>query len=495
MSFIRQEDITDGSIALTKVTTISFTTTSVYVQGNVTSSAYQIGVSSGFAATQPLSIKELGTDNQGWAEEEDFTVYNVGYTTVIPWFGTAGGIVVPTTATTSVTTGDLVGIYGPGAWSSGPSAVSSRLNGNGMGSANAAIVTGSFLTTTDLFNGSVWALGSNNQTLSRADTAGGGSQNAAWIACGDNSSWYLQTEIFNGATWALSGNATVSRQNPGSFGSQNSGLAAGGLYNGGTATANTSELFNGSTWAASGLLNVTRYACASFGTQNGGMIAGGGNPVPAVFQQAESFNGSSWAVSSLIAFSRSLFAGAGSQNAGIIICGQVPAGTQFTTTELFNGSTWYLSSNTTLSGSSGEACGSQNSTLAVGFGAAQTLTLLHAQTLYRKLTFNNLKEAKSIGIAMNVSASTCNVKIYGYVDNVAVSSSNVAITSIAQWAASPFVVLSRFSANAATTNDPPSISVKSSIEADDYLVGQAISITQMIVYNSNIFSKDNSGNW
>ncbi len=129
-------------------------------------------------------------------------------------------------------------------------------------------------------------------------------------------------------------------------------------------------------------------------------------------------------------------------------------------------------------------------------------TELHNQTLYRKLTYNNFREAKNIGIATDVVGSTvCNVKIVGYLNNMTVTSSNTLITTDAQWHAAGqagyYAVLPRFSVNTNTTTTPGpgSILFKATVEADDYLVGQLISQTQMIVFNSNVFTKDNIGNF
>ncbi len=96
---IQQEDITSGSINITKVGSFSITTTVLYLQGNVSGTAYALGTSSSMSTSAPLQIKESGNASAtGWAEEQDFSFYNVSYTSVIPWFDVAPGIVTPTTA-------------------------------------------------------------------------------------------------------------------------------------------------------------------------------------------------------------------------------------------------------------------------------------------------------------------------------------------------------------------------------------------------------------
>ncbi len=455
MPKIRNADITDGSISFTKVGNLIITTTVQYLQsGNSAVTQYALGLSTAFTTSAPLQIKESGnTSTTGWSEEQDISIYGVSLTTVIPWFDGSPGAVVPTTGTGTITSGDLVGIYGAGSWSAGSNLTVSRKNAASAGSQNAAIVTGG---------------------LNQANQA------------------EINTELFNGSTWSASGNLILSRYTAAGAGSQNSAIVAGGANAAASAVSST-ELFNGSTWFTSGNLNFTRTEVTGTGSQSAAIVAGGLSATT----WTELFNGSTWSVSGNLNAARSGAASAGSQNSTVVIGG---TGSE-SGTALFNGSAWSASGNLTISRYYATGAGSQNAAIAAGGNdGANTLgsTELHNQILYRKLTYNNFREAKNIGIAADVNGTSLNVKIVGYMNNIAITSGNAAITAGADsWAAAAgyYAVLSRFSPNVNTTNNPTSIIIKSSVEADDYLVGQVISKTEMIVFNSNVFTKDNIGNW
>ncbi len=283
--------------------------------------------------------------------------------------------------------------------------------------------------------------------VTKTQPAGMGSQNAAVLAGGSNFSF---TELFNGATWTASGNLSSEKQTSAGAGSQNAGLNVGGVTGAGNTIALT-ELFNGSAWAASGYLLTAKGDVNALGSQTAAMMAGG-STTTAYSRASELFNGSSWCANSPLNAIRGLGQTGGSQSAGFIMGG-------------YNG-TSFLNS-----------------------------TELHNQTLFRKIVNSrDLRCATNVGVAFNVSSLTLSVKINGYIDNINVTSSNANITTELQWV-DKWVALPRFAPNAATTNNPPSVVVKSVVEPEDFVVGYAISKTQMQVFTGILFAKDRIGGW
>ena len=295
--------------------------------------------------------------------------------------------------------GQLVGIFGAGAWSLSGNMIQSRSFAAAGGSQNAAYMSGGTAAlaqiTSELFNGSTWTA-SGNMTSSRNEFVGCGSQNAGVVA-GNGTVGALNTsELFNGSTWTASGNLTQSRSLSAGSGSQNASFVAGSS----TGAANTSELFNGSTWTASGNLTQSRNQLIGCGSQNSGLIAGGGVSPE---NTSELFNGSTWTASGNLTQSRVNSISAGSQNASLV-AGSSVAGKN--TSELFNGSIWSLSGNLNVSRQDSAGTGAQNAGLIAGngVGVANT-TELHNQTTYRTLTYKDYPAAASVGIAVNVSST------------------------------------------------------------------------------------------
>ncbi len=504
MPKVRNSDILPGAISFTRVGNMVLTTTVVYLQaGNSAVTQYSLGMSTAWAPSDPLQIKESGNaSTTGWAEEQDISLYNCAFTTVIPWFDGSSGVVVPTTAATTITTGDLIGIYGAGTWSASGSLIVAHNNGASAGSQNSALIVGggdgagTTASSTELFNGSTWSTSGDAGVL-RASGAGAGSQNAAVAAAGVVSTPSANTELFNGSIWATSGSLNVARRYVEGAGSQNATVIVSGQNAAGNNISST-ELFNGSTWSTSGDSSLSRYYASAIGSQNAGLITGGFQSAPVT--KTELFNGSTWSTAGDLLVSRYNSACAGSQNSGLVM-GGIRSAASMSSAELFNGSAWYTSGNLIVARYEAAGSGSQNTGLVTAGEDSGHLvsTELHNQTLYRKLTYNNFREAKNIGIATDIVGTSLNVKIVGYINNMAVTSGNASITEPAQWATAGsggyYAVLSRFSPNINTTNNPTSIIVKASVEADDYLVGQVISQTEMLVFNSNVFAKDNIGNW
>jgi hypothetical protein len=504
MPYIQQSDITNNSISFSIYETISFTTTITEFNGNVSATSMGIGMSTAMTADQPLAVKESGTGNTGWTEPQDWTVYDISITTTIPWANVSTGAMVSGTATASLTTGDLVGIYGPGTWALESSIPLETTYAGCAGSFAATIVVGGYgngvaHTATQLFNGSGWAQGTgiSEEIIGRGSA---GSQNAALFAGGTifGLNVISKTDLFNGSSWSTSGNLNQSKDfSSKGAGSQNAAMIIGGILTLGAVLSN-SETFNGSVWNTSG--NGTFVSCemAVTGAQNAAVAAGGtGAGVGGQISSTQLFNGSTWTVGGPLSQAKLVGNGCvGSQNSALVAGGDIQStSVPLQSSEQFNGSVWISGSN--LSYTNLRANGGGSTDLAV-FASGQNAVYAvdarvqsHKQNIYRKITFNNIKEAKNIGIVSSITGSIASVKLNGCISNILVTSSNIAITSAAQWVGT-YLVLSRFSPNTSSTNEPASIIVKSKIEADDFVVGYCYSQTQSYIFGNNLYGLKNT---
>lgn len=316
--------------------------------------------------------------------------------------------------------GDLIGIFGAGAWTVGSSMSVSK---NGIGSAgtqNAAFAAGGQLTgyrtDTSLYNGSIWSA-SGNLNVSKYYPAGIGAQNAGAVIGGSTAVGPISsTEQFNGTTWTSSANLNGPKIFPGSVGSTAATLAAGG----GTATAviGATEIFNGSAWSVAASLNASRQYAPNHGAQNACLISAGctGTTVAStIAATTERFNGSSWSFGPAILQKRYAQMSFGSENAGLMTGGDTNGGTGATVlSEIFNGSSWASTGALSLKVNTAASAGSQ----AAGFIAGgyngtnfQVRTELHNQTIYRKLTYNSSQCALNIGMAYNVTTTSLTASV------------------------------------------------------------------------------------
>ena len=293
--------------------------------------------------------------------------------------------------------GDLIGIYGPGAWAATGTMTQTRYRSGAAGSQAAGLMAGGLggvvQGTAELFNGSTWSQ-TGAMTQTRDGPGGAGSANAAIMAGGSGGGASASVETFNGATWTATGSMNQTRFGPGSAGSASAGLMAGGL---GTVVQSTSEVFNGSTWTQSGVMVQSRQHPAGVGSQNAALMAGGGGGAGS--SSTELFNGTSWIQSSIMVQSRFRSAGGGSQNAAIV-SGSGIGGAANSSSELFNGSTWTASAVMTQSRDASEGAGSQNNNLVAGGSgtAAAAGAEIHTQSTYAKVFARYIRSAKSLGI-------------------------------------------------------------------------------------------------
>lgn len=323
--------------------------------------------------------------------------------------------------------GDLVGIFGSGAWTATSANLNiSRFQHAAAGSLNATIVSAgqngtTALSSSELYNGSTWALEGNLST-SRQAHSGSGSLNASFVSGGASSSFagtISSTELFNGTSWSTSGNMNISRYGHGAAGTQGAGIVSGGTIVSGS-TLSSTELFNGSVWNTNGNMNATRFLLANAGSQNatiavaGDTNSSGGTSTSVV----EIFNGSTWVYTGNLIISRETHFSAGSQNATLISGGRNSGGltNAFTNTELFNGSSWILSSgNMNVSRMFVAGSGVQSGALAIAGSSNGSVALInaefHSQNTYRKLTYSDYPASANIGLAINTTNTSLTASV------------------------------------------------------------------------------------
>lgn len=299
--------------------------------------------------------------------------------------------------------GDLVGIYGSGAWTLSGNLTISRANMAGCGSANAALISVGSASSTlaEVFNGLAW-IATGAQSVSKTNAIAVGAQNSALVAAGFTNAVNRNTEVFNGSTWAVSGNLNTAKHFAAGAGTSYAALIAGGATDLTTPT-NQTELFNGSIWVAGATLNAVKLGVGGCGAQYSAIVAGGAN-ASAQISSTEMFNGTTWIIASALSGTRSETAPCGSQGSALIAGGLTgAAGTYAFSSEMFNGSAWSAGGALNAARKDVASGGAQNAGLIAGGANAATLltTETYAQSTYRKLFSREYNTVKNIGILLN----------------------------------------------------------------------------------------------
>ena len=174
-----------------------------------------------------------------------------------------------------------------------------------------------------------------------------GSAGELWYNAVDNSLKFT----YGLNTWSAGGSMLIGRDDFGMTGTQNAGLAGGGMAGGSTITGSVEE-YNGSSWSVGGALIIAVVNHEFTGTQNAGLSMAGrvpASPADTYLTQAEGYNGTTWAAAgSAIGTGRMCFGAGGSQNATFIAAGWTP--TAISKTELYNGMSWTEVADTITSG-------------------------------------------------------------------------------------------------------------------------------------------------
>jgi hypothetical protein len=155
-----------------------------------------------------------------------------------------------------------------------------------------------YTSATEEYDGTSWSPGGSLNTA-RYETAGGGTQTAAFIAGGAKAPGTTitnETEKYDGSAWTTSGNLSTSRFSVAGTGTQTAGLAIIGRTQNSPATfTNSTEEYNGSTWTAGGNFPSPGSALGSAGTQTD-TIAFGGGPSLSPRVRTFAYDGTSWSI-------------------------------------------------------------------------------------------------------------------------------------------------------------------------------------------------------
>lgn len=180
-----------------------------------------------------------------------------------------------------------------------------------------------------------WSTGSNLGTA-RNYLAGAGTQDAGLAFGGVGGSGVTAaTEEYNGTTWTGGGNMNLARPKLAGAGSQSAGLAFGGSFGG---NSGATEEYDGSAWSSGGSLNIARQNLAGAGTQTAGLAAGGLGS-----NATEEYDGTVWSSGGNMNTARGALAGAGTQTAGLAFGGFT--GSITAATEEYDGSAWAAGGN------------------------------------------------------------------------------------------------------------------------------------------------------
>ena len=278
---------------------------------------------------------------------------------------------------------------GAGAWSAGGALITGRAYLGGAGTQNAGLALGGYLSSnpyivacTEEYGGSSWSAG-GALIIARDALTGAGTQNAG-LAFGGSPGGYC-TEEYDGTSWSSGGALITSICFSSGAGTQNAGLAFGGKayvlappfsY----VAVSCTEEYNGSTWSAGGALATARYLLGGAGTQNAGLAFGG--ITPSEVACTEEYDGSSWSAGGALITAAQGLAGAGTQNAGLAFGGfsPSPSPSVLSCTEEYDGSSWTAGGALITARCDLAGAGTQNAGLAFGGRTPSTVACTEEYT-------------------------------------------------------------------------------------------------------------------
>ena len=209
-------------------------------------------------------------------------------------------------------------------WSGGGALITSRDSACASGTQNAGIIAsgyrstpGAATTTTEEFDGNVWASG--GAVITGRYYFGGssqGTQNATWIAGGYSTGDTNLTEEYNGSSWSA-GNVIITTRRPTGTGTLTAGLIFGGYAT--PSVKSCTEEYDGTNWASSNNMITARTYMGAAGTQNATVTTGGVSPGPQ--NSTEEYNGTSWSSAGNLLASYGYLSGFGTQNDATVVGG------------------------------------------------------------------------------------------------------------------------------------------------------------------------------
>ena len=243
-----------------------------------------------------------------------------------------------------------------GTWASGGNVNTARSGQMSAGQTydTAMIAGGEAVTATELYNGTAWTEVANPGEA-HPQTAGGGSQTAAWMATGTSGDT-TSAEEWDGTNWADSNSC-----NQGNAQRAGSGPQTAAIMMGSEPATNAVESYDGTSWTeiANTPLSLKGPECAGTNTAS---ILIGGNPEPASAQATETFdfNGTAFTAAADMNTGRFEFGSLGlTQDACMALGGTIDAGgtTRTANTEEYDGTSWTESANLDAISAQGDGAG------------------------------------------------------------------------------------------------------------------------------------------
>ena len=186
---------------------------------------------------------------------------------------------------------------GTGSWATGGTMNTARANNSqGVGATNSAVQAASgfapgapgVTVNVEDYNGSSWTEIANVNTA-RFSAGMAGTNTASLLYAGAAPPLVAVTELWNGSSWTEVNDLNTARKLGSYFGATNTAA----IYATGNSTA--VESWNGTSWSEVAEINTNGVKRSGFGTQTSGLIAGGeASPPGAVIDSTEVWNGSAW---------------------------------------------------------------------------------------------------------------------------------------------------------------------------------------------------------
>jgi hypothetical protein len=248
-------------------------------------------------------------------------------------------------------------------------AATAKNDASGSGTQTAALVFGGQASTTgQRWNGSAWSAMGALSVVRQYAGGGIGTETDTLVVGGQSPTVLSSTEKYNGTTWAASTAfpTAIYATQPNGFSTTAGGVAIG--YQGGNNNNNNTYTFNGTAWTLASYAIQNGSFGSGFGSNTTGMIAGGTgsagtNPVPLATQKmtySSLLTGGVYSGVQTPLTPRRGAQGIGSPAAMIFACGAngtSSTGTYLTTTEKFDGTTWTVGPSMASAVAYGASCG------------------------------------------------------------------------------------------------------------------------------------------
>ena len=248
-------------------------------------------------------------------------------------------------------------------------AATAKLDPSGSGTQTAALVFGGSASTTgQKWNGTSWSAMGNLSVVRQYAGGGIGTETDTLVVGGQSPTVLSSTEKYNGTTWSASTSfvTTIYATQPNGTSTTAGGVAIG--YQGGNNNNNNTYTFNGTAWTLASYAIQNGSFGSGFGSNTTGMIAGGTgsagtNPVPLGTQKmtySSLLTGGVYSGAQTPLTPRRGAQGIGSPAAMVFACGAngvSGTGTYLTTTEKYDGTTWTVGPNMSTATAYGASCG------------------------------------------------------------------------------------------------------------------------------------------